>query len=98
MNVRPIAALVLCLLPFGVAAAEGAPQRTDRDPDSIGGENVQPEREDDEHGCLEGRVLDYLQRHGIDGRIDAETQLYVTREHKEMLERERGRRRSENIG
>jgi hypothetical protein len=57
-----------------------------------------PEREEDERGCVDGRVLDYLQRHGVDGRIDAETQLYVTREHKELLERERGRKQALGIG
>ena len=37
-----------------------------------------------EHGCLGGRVLDHLDRHGDYGVIDAEALLYVTRlEHDE---------------
>jgi hypothetical protein len=47
------------------------------------------EREDEEEGCVEGRIRAYLERHGVAGRIDAETQLYVTREFQAALERER---------
>jgi photosystem II stability/assembly factor-like uncharacterized protein len=38
-----------------------------------------PEFQLNENGCLGGRVLDYLERHGDFGRIDPEALLYVTR-------------------
>ena len=47
----------------------------------------------DETGCLGGRVLDYLDRHGDNGRIDPEALLYVTTVEHERLERERRERR-----
>src|SRR5688500_14665703 len=37
-----------------------------------------PERLSSEEGCLEGRILDYLERHGDDGRIDSDALLYRT--------------------
>ncbi len=48
-----------------------------------------PVRPFDEQGCLEGRIQDYLLRHGDYGRIDPEVLLYVTREFHDQLERER---------
>jgi photosystem II stability/assembly factor-like uncharacterized protein len=45
-----------------------------------------PERPSSEEGCLEGRVLDYLERHGDDGRIDSDALLYRTVELKQELE------------
>ncbi len=57
-----------------------------------------PRIKDGEEGCLDGRLLDYLQRHGDNGYIDAQWLLDTTRAMKNELDRERRGPRSLSIG
>ncbi len=76
---RVLLAAALIVLVFPLSAEEPEP----------------PHRElMDESGCLGGRVLDYLERHGDQGRINPEALLYVTTVEHERLERERRERRA----
>jgi len=57
-----------------------------------------PERPNSEEGCLEGRVLDYLERHGDDGHIDPDALLYRTVELQQELVAARSRVQPQAIG
>jgi photosystem II stability/assembly factor-like uncharacterized protein len=55
-----------------------------------------PPVEDSERGCLEGRVLDYLQRHGDHGTIDPLVMLERSREIQHQMDFERLRNKTSN--
>lgn len=66
--------------------------------ESLSGGEGDPRLKWDEEGCVDGRVLDYLQRHGDHGYIDPQWLLDTTRAMKNELDRERHGPRSLSIG
>src|SRR5712692_4588393 len=89
------AAMALCA--FAAVAAERERGLAERDKNT-GDVDRAPRRLDDENdvrfalserGCLEGRIKDYLERHGDNGVIDPEVLLYLNRETYETREREK---------
>lgn len=48
-----------------------------------------PERPDTEEGCLDGRIAEYVLRHGIDGVIDHDLVLEALRQYRNERDRER---------
>src|SRR5712691_11675845 len=75
-----IALAAMCLCTFA-ALAQQAPRRINDENDERFALS--------ERGCLEGRVKDYLNRHGDNGVIDPEVLLYLNRQTYEERERER---------
>src|SRR5712692_3775255 len=88
-----VAAIMLCTFTAGASEREREP----REP-KVGDVDRAPRRLDNENderfalserGCLEGRIKDYLDRHGDNGVIDPEVLLYLNRETYETREREK---------
>src|SRR5205814_2377785 len=93
-SIRCAAIVALLLVTLSSPAAERRRGEGDREP----ARERDPRMNESEDGCLDGRVLDYLARHGDNGIIDPQLLLDTTREMKNELERERRGPKTLSIG